>query len=208
MEEKLYFSPANYGKGAKRKQEKPAKDHRARKLVIFLLFLIIIILIILWLLRGRTTISGQYPENVKNESLVCSSNSLIPPKMTYLDSSEKEVKISAIFRGGTELKSLFLVYSLAFESGDAAYAAEAKSHAKFNESLYTLNYKVDKFDNKFARYENNLSITLNISKSELDEASAPFFMLTPDDHLKITQETLSDFKQIYEAQGFKCESTI
>ena len=216
MEEKLYFKPADYGKGQKKSRAKKVnkskpkekKNHKVLKLISLLLFLLAIIIIILWLLRGKTTTTGQYPENVKNESLVCTSTELTPPKLSYLDSDDKEVKISAIFRGTDELKTLSLAYTLKYDSDDSAYAAEAKGHAKFNKSLYASGYTIDKFDNKFARYNGTLSISLHASKNEINEISAPYFMITVNDDKKVTLETITDYKQNYEAQGFKCESTI
>ena len=216
MEEKLYFKPADYGKGRKKSRAEKAdkdepktkKNHRVLKLASILFFLFVVIIIVLWLLRGKTTTTGQYPENVKNESLVCASTELTPSKLSYIDSDNKEIKVSAIFHGASELKTMSLVYKLEYDSSDSAYAAEAKGHAKFNESLYASGYTVDKFSNKFARYGGTLSISLHILKNEIDEISAPYFMINVDEDKKVTLRTISDYQQNYEAQGFTCNSTI
>ena len=108
MEEKLYFKPASYGKGIKQK-EKPVKrkekedgekTHRVRNLVLFLLFIAIIIIVILWLLHGRTITTGQYPANVKNESLECVSTSLTYPKLGSFSPvpAETNLTVTAVYR--------------------------------------------------------------------------------------------------------------
>lgn len=76
MEEKLYFKPADYGKGKKKAEKdkpKEKENHKVAKLIGILLFLLIVVVIIIWLLRGKITTTGQYPENVKIESLKCES---------------------------------------------------------------------------------------------------------------------------------------
>ena len=215
LENKLYFRPANYGKGQRKYKEKPAsakkqtsdkKNHRARNLVLFLLLLAIIVAVIIWLLHGQTVTSGKYPENIKNESLTCISSQIQYEKTSWIDSEEKELKINAIFNGEESLKTLSLIYTLTFESESDAYYAEAKSHAQLNEGFAAVGYDVRKFSNKFSRYDNQLIITLTATKTELDEYSASYFLLPTDEngfHIK----TLSDFRTAFEANGMNCSSS-
>lgn len=211
MEEKLYFKPAKYGKGIKKQKEKiekdkDEKDHRIRNLIVFLLFIVAIILIILWLLHGKTTTSGQYPENISNESLTCISKNTKYEKTSWVDSDDKELKINAIFNGTESLKTISLIYTLNYADESEAYYAEAKSHAQLNDSFAAVGYDVRKFDNKFARYNNKLIISLTASKSEIDEYSAVYFMLPIEaDGFKL--KTLSDYKRAYETQDFFCVVT-
>lgn len=214
MEEKLYFKPEGYGKGKKKKQAeqtgkpKAEKNNKALRLIGILLFLLVAVVIIIWLLHGNTTTTGQYPENVNNESLICTSNSLVPEKINSIDSEDKEIKINAVFDGTDELKRIYFTYTLKYANEDEAYGAEAKSHAFFNKALSASGYKVDKFENKFSRYNEKLIIGLTMTKDELDEFSAPYFMLKPDESGRINLRTINDFQNNYESQGFTCESTI
>ena len=212
MEEKLYFQPENYGSDKKKEHKEPKKksekkDHRVLKLLGFLLFLLIIILIIIWLLRGKTVISGNYPENVRNESLTCTATALTPPKIDSIDSTSKELKINAIFKETSELKSISFVYTLQYSSDDEAYKAEAKSHAFFNKALAASGYSVSKFNNKFARYDDRLIISLYAEKNTIDPISAPYFMIALNDDGEVGLESIEDFRKNYEAQGFICAST-
>lgn len=219
MEEKLYFAPADYGRGKKRseksgslskpnKKEKSKKEHKAIKLVAFLLFVAITAIIILYLLRGKTTTSGQYPENVKNESLTCESKTITYEKTNNVNSDDKDLKISMVFAGTESLSSASLKYTLRFQSYEAAHSAEAISHAQFNLALQALGYDASKFNNKFSILDNELVITLSLSSDKsLDDTTRSYFLV---DYIKDDQlpRTLAEYKSNYEKQGFSCTSTV
>ena len=214
MEEKLYFKPASYGKGIRKKEQKSAKSddenrpRRTRNLILLILFLVTVVLIILWLLRGKTTTTGQYPENLKNESLVCMAANITPPKIDSIDSHDKEIKINIVFNGTEEMKRIYFTYTLIYGDEDEAYGNEAKSHAFFNKALAASGYQVDKFDNKFSRYNNKLSISLSAERNDIDEYSASYFMIVAQDNEVLKDQNLDWFKKNYETQGFVCESSI
>ena len=204
MEEQLYFEPASR---SKKSSEKSKKTHKIRKLLLLLTIVAIIVLIIIWFLRGKTTISGNYPENVKNEALTCISNDIIPEKLASANSNEKELRINAIFSGDSKLKNISLIYTVNYSSEENAYGAEAKTHAELNHALNASGYNSQKFNNKFARYGEKLIISLYATQTESDEIAAQYFMITLDGNHKVSVENISDYKQNYENQGFKCEST-
>lgn len=218
MEEKLYFRPAKYGKGLKKHKEKskepdkaePKKDsknHRARNLILFLLFLAVVVVVIVWLLRGEITTSGQYPENIKNYSLSCTSRGITPEKLASADSADKELKINAIFNNDAELKNISLIYTTIYASESAAYSAEAHTHADLNHALSASGYNVEKFSNKFSRYGEKLIISLYALQSEIDEISAPYFLIPLDDNHKVSLKNLDDYKASYESLGFTCNTS-
>ena len=210
MEEKLYFQPENYGKKEykepKKKSEK--KDHGILKLLGFLLFLAIIVLIIIWLLRGKTTTSGQFPANVRNESLVCESSNITYQKVDSIDSDDKNLKISMVFNGEASFSSASLKYTLHFASSGEAHSAEAVSHAQFNLALQALGYDAGKFNNKFSEIGSDLIITLNLSSGKtLDDTTRSYFLVEYTDSGNLP-ETLSEYRHNYESQGFACTSTV
>ncbi len=219
MEEKLYFKPADYGKGTKKPKPKnqqteqrveknaTSNNHKTLKLICLLLFLLFLILIILYLLRGQTTTTGQYPANVKNKSLECISISLTYDKLGTVSPAptETSLTITAIFSGEDSLNSLSLKNLLAFENNSEAVVAEARTHATFNIGLRTYNYGTEKFDNKFSIVSNKLLINLTVKGKEFDEFSKNYFMLGSS---ATTPSTLSDFQQAYESQGFTCRTNF
>lgn len=208
LEEKLYFAPANYGKSAKHsKKSKEKKNHKILKLGGFLLALAIIIIVIIWLLHGKTTTTGQYPENVRNESLSCIDTAKKYDPAGPIDSDTKSLKINAIFRGSETLKEISLVYTLEYASEKEAYEHEAISHAHFNKSLGASSYPISKFSNKYARYDNKLIISLTANLNEIDSVSAPYFLISLDEDREVAVKSIDEYQSMYEAQGFICENT-
>ncbi|MBR3595029.1 hypothetical protein IKL45_02185 [Candidatus Saccharibacteria bacterium] len=212
MEEKLYFKPASYGKGIKNKEkpvkkkekEEGEKTHRIRNLVLFLLFIAVIVIIILWLLHGKTTTTGQYPANVKNESLECVSTALTYPKLGTVSPAPKETNLTltAVFSGEDTLRTISVKNLMTFESNSEAVVAEARTHANFNIGLRAYNYGTEKFENKFSIMSDKLLVNLTAKSKELDEFSKGYFLITSEQ----LPTTLADFKQEYEAQGFTCRT--
>lgn len=213
MEEKLYFKPANYGKGKKKKQAeqkgapKEEKNHKALKFVGLLLFLLVTIIIIIWLLRGKTTVTGRYPENVKSESLECASNQIIYPKADKIDSENKELKITMIFYGESGLSSGSLKYTLRLDDHLKAAQTESILHSQFAKNLVASGHKFEEFDNKFTVMDGDLVITLHLSDGKIDERSKDYF-LVEQTAAKAFPKTLSEYRNNYEAQGFTCKSSL
>ncbi len=201
MGEKIYFRPET-------SKKKDKKEHKFLKLFFFLLFLLIIILIIIWLLRGSKTISGQYPANVRNESLVCESKDITYEKVNKVNSDNKELKISMVFASADFLSSANLSYTLRFSSYSESHSAEAISHAQFNLGIQSLGYDASKFNNKFSIIDKELVITLNLSSSSsLDDITRSYFLVNYKKNGELPS-TLTEYKANYESQGFSCKSSL
>lgn len=208
MEEKIYFEPENSGKKKNIKQKPKKKDRRFLKLFFFLLFLLIVVLVIVWLLKGSKTISGQYPENVKNESLSCESKAITYEKTNDIDSEDKDLKINMVFAGEDKLSSASLEHTLVFSSYNEAHSAEAISHVQFNLGLQSLGYDASKFNNKFSILDNKLVISLSLaSDKSLDDTTRSYFLVDYTTGGKLPK-TLTEYKTNYEKQGFSCASTL
>lgn len=213
MEEKLYFKPANYGKGKKKEQAEPKnepkvkKNHKVLKLISILLFLLIVVVIIIWLLRGKTTTTGQYPANVRNEALNCESDTLTYSKITSAISDKRNLKINLIFDGKEKLKSIALVYTLFYNNEEEVKRAEAFSHAEFNLGLNEQGYNADMFKNKFARLSDRLIISLFGDLSTVDEYSAAYFMVNGVKSADDLPHTIEEFAKNYQTQGFACNGS-
>ncbi|MBR3256790.1 hypothetical protein IKG02_00655 [Candidatus Saccharibacteria bacterium] len=208
MEEKLYFKPEPSKKkqtGQRVEKAKVKSSHRIIKLVCLLLFLLIIILIIIWLLRGKTTTIGEYPANIKNESLECISNELIYDKLGSFEPKPQETKltVTAVFTSDDELKSISLKNLLTFSDNSEAIVAEARTHANFNIGLRAYNYSTSKFNNKFSIMNDRLLINLSAKSKEYDEFSKDYFLIPHESYPK----TLSDFKTVFESQKFVCKNS-
>lgn len=183
-----------------------SKNHKVFKLICLLLFLLILILIILYLLRGKTTTTGQYPANVRSESLECVSDSLTYPKLGAVSPAPKDTNltVTAIFTGDKGLSTISVKNLMVFESRDEAVIAEARTHANFNIGLRAYNYGTDKFDNKFSIMSEKLLVNLTAKKADFDEFSKEYFLITSDE----LPSSLEEFRQEYESKGFVCRTAF
>lgn len=217
LEEKLYFRPADYGKGLKKHKEKPAsaekqtedrKSHRARNLVLLLLFLIITAIVIFWLLHGKTTVSGRFPENIKNESLECNIAGLAYLKTNRVVPNSTETKVTMIFYGENEFNSINLRHTMHFPSSIAASEAEAIAHVQIAENFGYSGLSYDEFDNKFTRIDGDLTLSLYSSEKFKKGTMYEYFLVNELPVVGAYPTTLAEFRQNYESQGFTCKSSI
>ena len=205
MEEKLYFEPEKSG-NVKRTKEKKT-DHKILKLICFLILFLYIILVILWLLKGTKTVSGQYPENVRNEYIECVSNDVVYDKANEISSEDRELKISMIFYGDDEFSSASLKYTLHFSDNLQAGQAASLLHAQFAKNLAESGYSFEKFSNKFSILDNDLVLTLHASDGKIDDKAKSYFVVDETASGKLPV-TLKEYKNNYEAKGFSCKTSI
>lgn len=207
MEEKIYFKPEGYGKGKKKVEKIEPKEkgnHKVAKLVGILFFLFIVIAIIIWLLRGKTTVNGQYPANITNESLSCSSSSIEYQKVSKRSAKSTELKMTMVFSGTEKLVSGSLRYILRYDNHSEAVNSEAVNHANFGTELASRNLKFTEFDNKFTILDEILEVSLRASASSINEYTADYFLIDTKNELP---KTLEEYKKNYESQGFACETS-
>ena len=221
MEEKLYFKPSNYVKGAKKKDskaklepkpeqktDKSEKTHRTRNLILFLVFIAVVILIILWLLRGKSTTSGRFPENIKNESLECNIANNVYDKTNNVVPANTETRVTMIFYGENEFSSINLRYTMHLASAKEAGEAEAIAHVQLAENLGDSGLSYEEFNNKFTRIDNNLTLSLYNSEKFKKDTAYEYFLINKDASTGAYPKTLEDFRKNYESQGFACKSSL
>ena len=212
LEEKIYFKPADYGKGVKKKEKVESmkeENPKTFRVICLLFFLAVIIITIIWLLHGETTTTGQYPENERSEYLECTANNIIYEKVAEVDSDKKELKISMNFSDAdNNFTSASLKYTLLYDTESEAYSAEALSHAQFNIGLVSLGYESGKFNNKFTLMGNKLMITLGLTSSKDITDATKEYLLIDEITEGILPSSLNEYRSNYEAQGFNCKSSI
>lgn len=214
MEEKLYFKPANYGKGKKKKQAeqkgapKEEKNRKALKFVGLLLFLLVTIIIIIWLLRGKTTVTGRYPENIKNESLECNIANLTYEKTNRISPAKTDTKVTMIFYGLDQLSSINFRYTMHLASNKEAGEAEAIAHVQLAENFADSGLSYEEFNNKFTRIDSDLTLSLYSSEKLKKDTMYEYFLINKLQDTNQYPSTLKEYRKNYEAQGFTCKSSI
>ena len=208
LEEKLYFKPANYGKGKKKEQIKVKGNHKVFKLIGLLLFLLIIIVIIIWLLHGKTTVTGRYPENIKNESLECNIANLTYEKTNRISPAKTDTKVTMIFYGLDQLSSINFRYTMHLASNKEAGEAEAITHVQLAENLADSGLSYEEFNNKFTRVDSDLTLSLYSSEELKKDTMHGYFLINKLQDTNQYPSALKEYRKNYEAQGFTCKSSI
>lgn len=186
-----------------------SKKHRSNLPVqfgVFLIVLAVIIVVLVFLLRGRETTTGEFPNPVTNEALTCKKNSVAYTKISTLGSKSQEIAVTMIFNGTTSLNKISLDYTLKFDSAAAATdSIKATAQEQFTNYLSIDKFSFTEFNNKFSLIKDKLLVSLYGDSTDLESsARASYFML---DTKKSTPKTLEDFRKAYEKQSFKCTST-
>lgn len=209
METKLYFQPENYGRKKQKKKlhfdndQEQGNTHRLLKVYLFVLGIVTLFLLMLWLTRGKTTVSGGYPDNIRSDSLECISTEIDYAKIGRTSALEKELKLNLIFRDEAELSSIAVKDTLTFASQQDARNAEAVAHATLYAGLAAIGYQAETFSNKFSIFDNKLVLSLRGAAAEINEYTKDYFLITTD----AIPSTLSEYRSLYESAGFKCTST-
>ena len=206
MEEKLYFKSNSHDKN---QQNRPSmNDYRLRNLALFISILIIASGAVIWLFRGKTTTSGEYPSPVITQSLLCRKANAQYPKITGADSENKKIEITMIFNGTTSLRKISLDYTLFYNTAAEIKKANITARNRFGVDLGNTNFPVTVFDNKFSSYEDRLVISMYGTENDIsDELRASYFMVNLKEQASIPK-SLNDYKEVYESQGFNCTTDI
>ncbi len=173
--------------------------------IILPLIVIIVVIIIILLMKGKTTVTGEHPEGFRTESLVCEANGKNYEKVYGVSPTSRNVKVSMIFENVNSLQSMNFKYTQDFSTAEHAESARQTTAVTIGLSLEEAGYKTFDFESKVTTIDSVVHLDLVAKKQELDTKSAPFFMIKTSDSNSRVPTTLTDFRQNYESQGFKCE---
>lgn len=160
-----------------------------------------IILLFVFLMKGTTTVSGSYPENVKDNSVICNSSGLSYQFFRYDNSSEKDAKISILFNGDN-LKSISLVYTLLYSNEIGAKTSEAQNHAAMNIHFGEDGLGGDSFSAHYNINGNKMTMNIYATPSDLRTTYGSKYFLI--DGLPL-ESSIEQYKNHLEKQGFTCE---
>ena len=160
-----------------------------------------IILLFAFLMKGTTIVSGSYPENVRDNSVICSSSSFNYPFFRYDSSLEKYAKISILFNGDN-LKSISLIYTLFYSNEIGAKTSEAQNHAAMNIHFGEDGLGGDSFSAHYNINGNKITMNIYATPSDLQTTYGSKYFLI--DGLPL-ESSIEQYKNHLEKQGFACE---
>lgn len=186
------------------KEEKVKKNNKSNYEIIIgtVVFVAIIVgAIIFFLTQGSNITTGGYPDNVSDESLICTATDINYPVFTYDNSTKKEVKIN-ILASEDKVKSISLIYSLYYNDMQSIKGSEAHNHAAMNTSFGKNNLSADSFNANYARLEDRMRMSLYVSGSDITTTALKYFFINAEN----VPENIATYKNIYKDNGFNCEA--
>ena len=189
-------------------KDKKRKKDQLIKLVAILLILGAVIFMILWLLKGKTTTSGNFPGPTRNDFLVCQKQNPEYGIIELRNPLKSEAKVTFSITESGEMHSASLTYTSVYENERGAYDSRNVTNGVFGQALAKSGLSPSALSNKFTLYDNKLIITLTAERGELNAKTAKFFMLKNTDDLDFSRATTSDYQRLYEAQGFSCQTSL
>ena len=169
-------------------------------LIIFLLLLCISGMIAVFLCQGKTTTTGNYPDNISDEALSCSMNNVDYPFFAYDYSTKKETTVKMLFAKNT-IKSISLTHNLYYDDAQKISGSESYNHGVMNLSFASNGLEHDALNAKYASLSDRMQFTLYATSSDLNATTLKYFLI--DTGEIFTEKT--QFQNFYQGKGFSCE---
>ena len=171
---------------------------------------IILLALIVWLiflLKGKTTTSGDFPANIKTRSIVCGKDNAQYAYVGASESSKNTFRVIGVFNESKRLQKINFDYYVHFEDNDSAVAGESYIHHLFAKSLESNGLKYSELNNKFSVLNSKVDISLYATPDIINEYNAQYLLIKTHSEASDFSLTEDDFEHNYQSQGFICEST-
>lgn len=160
------------------------------------------VLITWFLLRGQTTVAGDFDESEHSTSLNCAAKNFLYPYFKIDNAEGAETEIIAVFTdNGKKIESIALTQKMYYESDDAARGSEATNHAMMNESFGTL-LGADALNVNYYSGDKTMRMQIYAKGKDYNLNTRKYFLINT------TSEKMSDIEENYIEQGFKCDKIV
>lgn len=182
-------------------------DHKIIRWVVSIVLLILlgaVIYFIISMLNGKTTTTGQNPDDIEGQSLVCEKNNINYPIFTYYNTDKKELKITANFYDD-KINAISLAYTMYYSDAQLITGSEAHNHAAMNISFGKNSLGPDSFNAHYSKMEDAMIMRLYATSNELNSVSAKYFLIRLKEDQISLPNTPAEYQENYKAQGLTCK---
>ena len=172
---------------------------------IFGIMVIACVVIAIMAMQGETKTTGQKPESVSGETLICSSDSISYPIFVYDGAIRRDLKITESFYDDV-LKAISLEYALYYDDAGQIKASEAHNHGAMNKSFGKDGLGADALGAVYAKLSDAMKMNLYVTMNSLNSTTAKYFMINVQGEDRKMPVTPTEFRENYEEQGFICET--
>ena len=182
------------------------KDHMLIVKAIFFALLVGIIALVIWFLtyKQESYTSSETKEG-NYSALECTASDPSEPFFTFESTQEMTHTIKVLFTE-ERLKDIMYKYDGTYVSQEAAENAEAWLHADYNEYLGANGVDRESLSPTFSVNNNKLMISIYAEAQKINDVVARLFFMDTDASNKVKDFSLKDYKMLYEAKGFTCQS--
>jgi len=174
---------------------------------IVIVVMIAVLLLISFALKGKTTVSGEYPANIKTGAIVCNKNNASYP---YIDAPDSEshrmgsVRIVGTYNESKIIEKIALDFTTIFNDKGEAEVGKAYMHGEFGKRLSADDLSFSEFDNNFSLVDKKVVVSLFAPIDKINEHNYQYLLLKskPDRNLLVNA-----FTQNYQGLGYNCVST-
>lgn len=164
--------------------------------------MLVTFLISSWLSGRTTNVSAE--DNIETTSyLSCSTNSThhLFFKPENMVSAEQLLKIT--FKNDRP-NDVNYDFKSTFASSDWAKQADASMHAQYNIYMGDQGANAESLTPLFDHIDNVAHVNLYADKFEITKATAPFFVLSPDEVTDFYSSSSEQIQKIYQNKSFSC----
>ena len=162
----------------------------------------------MYALKGRVTVSGEYPANIKTISMVCTKAGTSYPYTEAAGievSNENSIRVVGTFDTSKSLTKIALDYSAYFQDNPAAVNGEAHMHAALGKKLSEDGLSYSEFNNQFSIVDKKVILSFYATVDSINEDNYIYLLLPyATNNKKLPLET---FSKHYAGKGYKCIST-
>ena len=176
-------------------------------ILIVLVAILLLSCVIIFVTKGKTTVSGTFPESKKTGSLVCTKDNVSYPyvEAPNADSARTgSIRVVGTYNEAGIVEKIALDYSVVFENSDSAVIGEAVMHGEFGKRLTEKELPYNELNNKFSIVGKKVVMSLFASKEKIKTDNYQYLLLDSKLGDKLL---LAVFEQNYKRQEFKCLST-
>jgi len=180
------------------------KKNRTNLAILISIMLIVatITLIIGFLLRGKTTVTGNFPDPVSSDSIICEGDNIEYPYFKTSTAEKTTTRITSTFTDG-KLSSVSMVYSLFDDNSSTINNSESANHARINLATQADGLGSDIFNLHFSKLADRLEARFYAEAKDINNVSSKYLMLEPlSDNNAVYSKNF--VQKNYEAKGLKC----
>ena len=179
-----------------------------QKFLAVFLILGAVIFAIVWLLRGKTVITGNDTRLINSEYITCTSNNVSYKLINLRNPVSMSARATAMSSSQLETSKISFTLTATYPNSEDTNRANNIASVSLAQSLAETGLEVSTIKYKMSVYDNKLILSFTAKLDGIDSKLAKFFMVGTSNEDGSLDLTLPNLQQNYEEQSFDCMGNI